>query len=108
MSKGISIEGVETPVYPQSDDPMAAAYGAILSRASWLFSMGDLYSLQVAQNDLLALDRPVLRVGTERIYLRSSPPYGRYQSYSKKSASAGKSGYKDVSYVFLGVGGDLL
>jgi tetratricopeptide (TPR) repeat protein len=99
------IEGITTDsadaINLSIDDAGVEAYLDAISFASWLYSCGDLYSVQQAQNLLLMLDRPALRTKA-KVSSRSK---------KKSKSSSTRSGYAEYGYYTawsFGVGGDLL
>jgi tetratricopeptide (TPR) repeat protein len=99
------IEGITTDspgaVKPSIDDPVVEAYLDAISFASWLYSCGDLYSVQRAQNLLLVLDRPPLRA-------KAKVSSGRRKKGKSSSIRGGHAEYGYYTAWSFGVGGDLL
>jgi tetratricopeptide (TPR) repeat protein len=105
VSENITVGRKEKVGTSNLDDAEMAAYLELISYASWLYSQGDLYSVQQAQNLLLALDIP--SSWTQRS-LPSKSASRSSKSHKASSAGHGYARYGRQTGAFKGVGGDLV
>jgi len=103
VAEGIRVEDTDTVIDPYAGNEDIEAFVQAVTLATSLYSLGDFHSVQRAQVLLLALRYPERRTVRNRylwVESRSAVGYG---------AAKGRHGsYRDFTYSFYGVGGDLV
>ncbi len=103
VDEGIKVEGTDTVINPYKGDEGVEAFVQAVALASSLYALGDFHSVQRAQILLLALPSP------ERKTVRNKKLWIKPQKTGKDRAATRQRGsYRNVTYTFYGVGGDLV
>ncbi len=103
VAEGIRVEDTDTVIDPYAGNEDVEAFVQAVTLATSLYSLGDFHSVQRAQVLLLALRYPERRTVRNRylwVESRSTVGYG--------AAKGPYGSYRDFTYSFYGVGGELV
>jgi hypothetical protein len=103
VEEGIMVEGADTVINPYEGDEDVETFVQAVALASSLYALGDFHSVQRAQILLLALPSPERRtVSNGKLWIEPSKA-GTYRASGRQRGS-----YRNITYTFYGVGGDLV